>query len=1106
MRYLALVRCCLALAILSLLPIGAEAQRKSEPAADAKSEEHFEASTFAGLQLRSIGPALTSGRIIDLAVNPEDNSIIYVASAAGGVWKTTNRGVTWKPIFDDQGSSSIGCITLDPNNPHVVWVGTGENNSQRSVGYGDGIYKSLDGGVSWTHMGLENSEHIGKILVDPRDSNVIYVAAQGPLWSKGGDRGLYKSNDGGATWTKSLEISEHTGVSDLVFDPRDPDVLFATSYQRRRRVWTLINGGPEAGIHKSTDAGATWRKITAGLPSGDVGRIGLAISPANPDVLYAIIEGQEDDQGFYRSTDRGERWHKRSGYSSASGQYYQELFADPHDVDRVYSMDVWLQVTEDGGASFQSVPETYKHVDNHAMWIDPENTDYLLVGSDGGLYETYDRGATWRFFFNLPLTQFYKVTVDNDTPFYNIYGGTQDNFTLGGPSRTTSGYGISNHDWYVTVGGDGFQAQVDPTDPNIVYSQWQYGNLVRFDKRNGEVLDIKPQSAAGDEPLVWNWDSPLIISPHSPSRLYFAADRLFRSDDRGDSWTAVSEDLTRGLDRDTLEVMDKVWSIDAVAKNRSTSIYGNVVSLTESPQVEGLIYAGTDDGLIQVTGDGGGTWRRLDSFPDIPELTYVNDLEASQHDPDTVYAAFNNHKSGDFKPYLLKSTDRGATWTSISGTGDSGLPERGSVYAVVEDHVQPGLLFAGTENGVYFSHGDGRWVELTGGMPTVQVRDLVIQRRENDLVLGTFGRGFYVLDDYSPLRLATPERLKDEAMMLPVKETPMYLEHHLLAMRNNPFVGDDTYYAPNPPFGAIFTYYLRDSLETRTERRREAESETEEAGGEVEIPSLDDLRAEAREDQPAILLTVRDAEGNVVRRLEGPTSAGFHRIAWDLRFPAPDPASVTPVEDGPFSDPTVGPLVVPGTYEVELAQRIDGEVAALDASQTFETTPISLGTLPAEDRAELLAFQRQTAKLQRAVLGAASALHEAQDRIAHLHVAWRDTPAADASLRDRLRALELELDDLSLELLGDPIAGRHSRPSSPSIFNRVDRVVSGHWAYSTSSATTTQRRNYDTAAEAFGPLLERLHKLIGGELKAIEDELEAADAPWTPGRLPVWKP
>ncbi len=1099
------MRHILPILLAGLLAPSAAAKPQANTDAATEPADRFTAETFSGLAFRSLGPALTSGRIGDLAVDPRDPATLYVAVASGGVWKTENAGTTWTPIFDHQGSYSIGCVTIDPGDPNVVWVGTGENNSQRSVGYGDGVYKSLDGGHSWTKMGLEASEHIGKIVVDPRDSDVVYVAAQGPLWSPGGDRGLYKTLDGGKEWTKVLDVSEHTGVSDLVYDPRDPDVLYAAAYQRRRHVWTLINGGPESAIHKSTDGGATWRKLSAGLPESDLGRVGLAVSPADPDVVYAIVEAALDDSGFFRSRDRGETWTKMSDYVSASGQYYQEIIADPHDVDRVYSNDTWMHVTEDGGKSFHKVPEKRKHVDNHALWIDPADADHLLAGCDGGLYETWDRGATWRFFANLPVTQFYKLAVDNDVPFYNIYGGTQDNFTLGGPSRTTSAYGIANEDWFMTVGGDGFEPAIDPTNPDIVYSQWQYGGLVRFDRRSGEIVDIQPQPAPGDPPMRWNWDAPLLISPHSATRLYYAAQRVFRSDDRGDSWRPISGDLTRQLDRNTIPVMGRVWSVDAVAKNRSTSPYGNVVSLSESPLAEGLIYAGTDDGLVQFTADGGATWRKIDSVRGVPERAYVDDVVASRHDAGTVYAAFNHHKSGDFAPYLFKSADRGATWSAIHGDSDAGgLPARGSIYVVAEDHAEPDLLFTGTEFGVYFSRGGGRWVELSGGVPTIAVRDLELQRRENDLVLGTFGRGFYVLDDYTPLRLATPLRLEEDAILFPVKDAPMYMETHLLAMRDTTFLGDGHYFAPNPPFGAIFTYYLRDGLESLAEQRRAAEKKAREAGDDVAYPTWDALRAEAREEKPVILLTVEDLDGHVVRRLEGPTGAGFHRVAWDLRLPAPDPASVTPVEIGAFDDPIIGPMVVPGTYRVALARRQGGEVTALAEPQPFEAVPLGLGTLAAEDKAALLAFQRRTARLQRAVLGADRAATEAEGRIAHLKVALRDAPAADPALGERLRDVESRLQDLLVALRGDRVVASHAEPTSPSILERVDQIVSGHWT-STAGVTGTHRRNYRIAADAFGPLLEQLRQLIGVDLVAIEDELEAAGGPWTPGRLPVWE-
>ena len=621
----------LSLALTLLAPgVALAKKKKKEEAKPPEKESRMVTSTFSGLAWREIGPAIASGRISDLAVDPTNPKRYFVAVASGGVWKTENSGTTYEPIFDSQGSYSIGCVTLDPNNPHVVWVGTGENNSQRSVGYGDGVYKSVDGGKSWQKMGLENSEHIGKILVDPDDSNTVYVAAQGPLWRAGGDRGLYKTTDGGTNWELVLEISENTGVSDIVMDPRDSQVLYASAYQRRRRVWALLNGGPESGLFKTTDGGKTWTELKTGLPSVDLGRIGLAISPANPDVLYAIVEAQHGKGGVFRSTDRGASWEKRSDYVSLSPQYYQELFPDPHDVDRVYSMDVWMQVTEDGGKTWNDIGEYYKHVDNHALWIDPEDTDHLLAGCDGGIYETFDRGATWHFKPNLPVTQFYKLAVDNDEPFYNVYGGTQDNFTIGGPSRTNQQHGITNREWFFTLGGDGFQPRVDPENPDIVYSQYQYANLFRFDRRNGEIIDIQPQPEPGDDPLRWNWDSPLILSAHSPSRLYFAAQRIFRTDDRGDSWTPVSGDLTRQIDRNELELMGRVWSVDAVAKNRSTSPFGNIVSLAESPRVEGLLYAGTDDGLVQVQEPGSEEWRKVESFPSVPKMAYVDHLEAWQ--------------------------------------------------------------------------------------------------------------------------------------------------------------------------------------------------------------------------------------------------------------------------------------------------------------------------------------------------------------------------------------------------------------------------------------------------------------------------------------------
>ena len=1093
---------CLLLVLLSGVPAVAasapEAKKGKPPAGEKKEageKKKDPADLWAGLELRSLGPALTSGRIGDLAVDPRNPARYFVAVASGGVWLTENSGTTYTPVFDSEGSYSIGCVTLDPNDPFTVWVGTGENNSQRSVGYGDGVYKSTDGGKTWTNVGLRDSEHVGVILVDPRDSKVVYVAAQGPLWASGGDRGLYKTEDGGMTWKAVLAVGPDTGVSDVVMDPRSPDVLYASAYQRRRHVWTLVDGGPESAIYKSQDAGQSWQKLTKGLPKEQMGRIGLALSPADPDVLYAIVEAVGKAGGFFRSTDRGGSFEKRSDYVSQSPQYYNEIVADPKDVDRVYSMDTFLHVTEDGGKTFRKIAETTKHIDNHAIWIEPRDTRHIMVGSDGGVYESWDRGTTWDFKANLPVTQFYRVTADNASPIYNVYGGTQDNFSLAGPSRTRTVHGITNQDWILTVSGDGFETVVDPEDPDTIYAQAQHGALSRYDRRTGEAVFIQPQPGAQDEPPRWNWDSPLILSPHSRTRLYFAAQLLYRSDDRGDSWRAVSGDLTRRLDRDALPVMGKVWGPDAVAKNASTSFYGNIVSLDESPLREGLLYVGTDDGLVQVSEDGGGTWRKQESFPGVPERAYVSDLMASRHDAAVVYAAFDNHKMGDFKPYVLRSADRGRTWTTIA----SDLPERGTVYTLAEDHVDRDLLFAGTEFGLFFTQDGGRsWGQLKGGLPTIAVRDLEIQRREGDLVVGTFGRGIYVLDDYSPLRLVRTAEMEKASRLLPPRKGLLFAPAVPLGLRGKAMQGDSFYTAPNPP-PAVFTYVLGEELKTRKKLRQEREKEAEKKGTAPAYPTLEDLRREAREEEPAVLLTIRDAEGQVVRRLPGPTEAGVHRVAWDLRFPplvpttreAPDPADA-------WDEPPLGPLVVPGRYTVTAEARRDGKLAALGEPQAFEVA--GAFEVPAAQRAELLAFQLRTARLQRAALGAVESVDEVLGRVKELKKALLATPAFDPAREGTLQGLEERGRDLKGTLAGDDVRRRRHEPALPGVVERIDNIVISHWN-ATAAPTRTNLDAYGVAEAALREALDRL-RALDGELRKVEEEVEKAGGPWTPGRIP----
>ncbi len=1054
-----------------------------------------DAGTFRGLRFRALGPALTSGRIADLAVNPLDPATYYVAAASGGVWKTENGGTTYEPVFDGQASYSIGVVALDPTNPHVVWVGTGENNGQRALGYGDGVYKSLDGGKNWRRMGLEASEHIGKILIHPKDGDVVYAAAQGPLWAPGGDRGLYKTTDGGETWRQILAISENTGVNEVHMDPRDPDVLYATSWQRRRHVWTWISGGPESALYKSTDGGESWVRVTSGLPSGDVGRIGLCISPADPDYVYAMVEAADDRGGFFRSVNRGGSFQRMGGYHT-SGNYYSEIFCDRVDPDRVVSMDVWAQVTEDGGASWGRFGELHKHVDNHALWQDPQDPEHYLNGNDGGIYETWDGARTWQFKANLPVTQFYRVAVDNDTPFYNVYGGTQDNFSMGGPSRTTSQHGIVNADWYITNGGDGFFSAIDPTNPDIVYAESQYGGLVRYDRGSGEIVPIQPQPGPGEAALRWNWDAPLLISPHDPHRLYHAANVLFRSDDRGRSWRAVSPDLTRQLDRNLWPIMGRVWGMDAVAKNTSTTIYGTITALDESPLEAGLIYVGTDDGLVQVTEDGGERWRARGTFPGIPERTFVADVVASRHDVNTVFVVFNNHKDGDFRPYLLKSTDRGERWRSIA----SDLPARGSIWVVAEDPVLPELLFVGTEFGFYFTRdGGSHWVEMTGGLPTIPIRDIAIQARESDLVLATFGRGFWILDDYTPLRTSTSEAMEAEAHLFQVRDALIYVPSRPLGLSDKSFQGESYFTAPNPPFGALITFHLKEDIKTRKERRQEREKALRDAGEPIPYPSMAEMRAEDEEAEPYLLLTIRDRAGEVVRRIRTGASAGIHRVAWDLRYPPLVPVDLgSPGPPNPFSDPDVGPWAVPGSYTVSLSKVVDGVPEEIAGPVDFRVLPLNNATLAAEDRAALLEFQMEAGETQRDILAASNRLQEASDRLRHVDEAVRITPSAPESLLAEARELERRIARVRIFLSGDRSVARRQFETGPSILGRIGNAVGASFN-ATQAPSPWQRDELRFAQDAFGQIAPEIEAILV-DLGDLEGRLREAGAPYTPGR------
>ena len=1056
--------------------------------------------TLAGLAFRNIGPAIMSGRISDIAIHPKNRRVWYVAVGSGGVWKTENAGTTWTPIFDDQPSYSIGCLTLDPNNPEIVWVGTGENVSGRHVGYGDGLYKSLNGGKTWTNMGLRASEHIARILIDPRDSNVVYAAAEGPLWSPGGERGLFKSIDGGKTWKISLETSKDTGVASVELDPSHPDILYAAAYQRRRSVAAFMGGGPESGIYKSEDAGQNWRRLAVGLPKGDMGKIGLAVSPLDPRLVYATIEAGPEECGFYRSSDRGESWEKRNSFiSGGTGpHYYQEIFADPNVFDRVWQMAPPLMVTDDGGKTFRRANEKAKHGDNHAMAFLAGDPEYILNGSDGGVYESRDGAKTWRFFDNLPVTQFYKLALDNALPFYNVHGGSQDNGSQQGPSRTLNAHGIGNADWTITYGADGYASAIDPTDPNIIYLEWQEGNLLRYDKKSQEAVVISPRPEPSDPPLRFNWDSPVLISPLSPQRIYYASQFVWRSEDRGNSWTKISPDLTRNIFRLEQPIMGKRWSVDALWDHGAMSFFSTITTLSESPLQEGLIYAGTDDGLVQVTEDGGRTWRKVEKLPGVPDMFFVNEVKASRLEKDTVFVAVDNHKTGDYKPYLLRSDDRGRTWRSIAGD----LPPRTLVWSVAQDHLRKDLLFAGTEFGIFTTlDGGRRWLKLSGGVPTISFRDIEVQERESDLVGASFGRGFFVLDDYSPLREISEQALAQEAILFQVKKALMYVPLRPIDSNDKGCLGDGFFTAPNPPFGAVFTYYLKDSLKSGAEARRDEEKALDKAGKPIPFPGWDKLRREEAEDKPEVILTVRDEAGQVVRRISGPAGQGLHRVAWDLRYPPVEPTKLEDAQREAWESPPQGPLVVPGSFTVSLLKRAGGVETLLGQPRTFVVESLGLATLGESDRRALLDFQKKAGELQRAMMGANEAAQETLRNTQFMKKALADTPRADARLAEAVLSLETRLREALRELVGDRTVRRRSEATLPSIMDRVSGQIT-----TTCPITETAKRDYEIAADSFGTLLQKMHVLIEQDLKSLGDRLEAAGAPWTPGRrLPDWK-
>ena len=1042
----------------------------------------------AGLQYRELGPAVMGGRIADLAVVESKPQIFYVATASGGLWKTANHGTTWEPLFDDQPTASIGDVALAPSNPNIVWVGTGEPQNRQSSPWGNGVYKSTDAGRTWTHMGLEDTHHIGRVVIHPTDPNTVYVAAVGHLWGPNDDRGVFRTHDGGESWEKVLFVDENTGAIDLAMDFGDANTIFAAMYQRRRTGWGFNGGGPGSGIYRTLDGGDSWQELNHGLPDGDKGRIGLDIYRRDGNLVYAVIEADarapsqgfgggpqsavERKTGVYRSTDRGDTWEKISD-TNPRPMYYSQIRIDPNDPERIYVLGTQLAISEDGGKTFGNDGAQQIHVDHHALWIDPRDSDHLIIGNDGGVSASFDRAGSWRMYDNLAIGQFYQVGVDMRDPYY-VCGGLQDNSSWCGPSRTLNNYGIKNSDWYDVWGGDGFFNLVDPTDHTIVYTESQGGNVGRVDVTTGEGTRIRPVPRPGeaeeeDRSFRFNWNTPIVISSHNPATIYLGANVLLKSSDRGVTWQEISPDLTRQIDRTKLEIMGVMGDQPMLSPNDGISTYGNITTIGESPVDPNLIYVGTDDGNVQLTRDGGTTWTDLTSnVRGVPERTYVSRIVPSRFVEGRVYATFDGHRNDDFAPYAYVSEDYGERWQAIA----TGLPQGWSVNVVAEHPNNQNLLFLGNEVGVYFSIDRGaNWVRLKNNLPTVPVDDIVIHGRDNDLVVGTHGRSIWIMDDITPVEQLTEELMANAAHIFPIRGATIYS-----LAGSWPFWHAD-YAAQNPPVGARIRYYLRDKL-GQTQAPVVAETTPVDGGPNVlrqgpQGPSRGSSDASAT-------LTILDPSGDTVRELEGLGEPGIHEVIWDLRI---EPPYTAPGGQGGFGGGPTAPRVLPGTYTVQLqvADQTFSEVIEVRGDPRIQ---ISDADLQARQAALMSLYA-----LSKSIREANQAVSRLSGRVTEIEELLKQHDAAPESLTEQANRLAESISEIRQELNQ---ANRNARVAS---------AIDG----STARPTADQLWQIDQAWEKVPGLVEQINDIIGARLPALYsacDEHGIRPDPGDPVELP----
>ena len=1049
--------------------------------------------SLSAMKLRNIGPAFLSGRIADIAIHPKNENVWYVATGSSGVWKTENSGTTWKPIFDREASYSTGCVTIDPNDNSIIWIGTGENVGGRHVAYGDGVYKSTNGGKSWTNMGLKKSEHISKIIVHPNNSDIVWVASQGPLWSSGGERGLYKTIDGGKNWKKVLGGNEWTGVTELVIDPRNPNNLYAATWQRHRTVAALMGGGPDSGLHRSIDGGETWEKLKTGLPNSNIGKIGLAISPQKPDVLYAALELERTKGAVYKSEDRGSSWTKMSNtVSGGTGpHYYQELYTSPHKFDRLYLMNVRILTSEDGGKTFNQLKEREKHSDNHSIAFRKNDPNYLLIGTDAGIYESFDLAENWKYLKNLPITQFYKVAVNNAFPFYHIFGGTQDNGSAGGPSRTDERQGIRNANWYKILGADGHQTATDPVYDDIVYGEFQQGVLHRVDLKTGEAVLIQPQPREGESYERYNWDSPILVSPHKPERLYFASYRVWKSENRGDSWEPISGDLTRNEERIDLPIMGKRQGWDNAWDVGAMSNYNTITSISESPVQEGIIYAGTDDGFIQVTSNGGSTWKKIPvTALGLPERTFVNDIKADIYDANTVYVSLDNHKEGDYSSYLFKSSDLGVTWTSISNN----IPENTIIWRLVQDHISKDLLFIATEYGIYVSmNGGEKWQKLPGS-PTISFRDITIQKRENDLVGASFGRGFYVLDDYSALREMSKERLAQEGALFSTRDALWYIPRSIIGN-----TGADYYFADNPEFGATFTYHLSKSYSTMKKERIKNEKELDKKG--QSIPKIDwkAINEESRDEGTKIWISIKNLDGEVINKVNASNRKGLNRVTWNLRYPNERPINPDAMRGrggrgGGWYN--MGALAAPGQYTATLYKEAKGIISMLDGPINFNVVDLQRGTLKGVSYEEYRNHTENIISTQNRLSDISNKLSESINSVKAMRLALSRSKVEISELSKQLYDIDNELNNLNILMYGNSAKSEIGERNNPSINSYIGNAMRG--LSSTYGPTGQHKQSLNIAESMLNKMSVEIEKVIS-KIEPLKIELSKIDAPYIIG-------